>query len=114
KKMVTGTIYSQSTGNRCPRQNRGRLSPFFITATDTHVGKTVVTYVLGVLLKERGIDVGVMKPVQCGGRDAQFLRESLGLKDSLALINPIYAPEPLSPHLALRRAKKKFDLKKVK
>ena len=88
--------------------------PIFITATDTHVGKTVATYVLGLLLKKQGVDVGVMKPVQCAGNDARFLKEKLALQDDLSLINPVFAPEPLSPHLALRRAKIKFDLKRVK
>jgi dethiobiotin synthetase len=88
--------------------------PIFITATDTHVGKTVTTAVLGTLLQTQGIDVGIMKPVQCGGDDAKFLKKLLNLSDEMDLINPIYAPEPLSPHLALKRAKKTFDLKKVK
>ncbi len=52
----------------------------FITATDTGVGKTVAVFVLGVLLKAQGLDVGVMKPVQCAGNDAQFLKKSLGSK----------------------------------
>jgi dethiobiotin synthetase len=75
----------------------------FITATDTGVGKTVTAFVLSALLKARGYDVGIMKPVQCGGKDAQFLKA----------INPFYAPEPLSPHLALRRANIKFDKRRV-
>jgi len=81
----------------------------FITATDTSVGKTVAAYVLGVLLRSRGVNVGVMKPVQCAGQDAQFLKKNLMLQDDLKEINPFYAPEPLSPHLAFRRAKVKFD-----
>ena len=81
----------------------------FITATDTGVGKTVVTLCLGVLLKAQGYDVGIMKPVQCAGRDARFLKKALGIQDDLKHINPFYAPEPLSPHLAFRRAKIKFD-----
>jgi len=85
----------------------------FITATDTGVGKTVATYVLAVLLKAQGRKVGVMKPVQCAGDDAQFLRKSLGLEDDLKTINPFYVPEPLSPHLAFRRARIKFDKRQV-
>jgi dethiobiotin synthetase len=38
-----------------------------------------------------------------------FLKKALGIKDDLKTINPFYAPEPLSPHLAFRRAKIKFD-----
>lgn len=85
----------------------------FITATDTAVGKTAVAFVLGVLLKSRGYNVGVMKPVQCAGTDAQFLKKALGLQEDLKRINPFYAPEPLSPHLAFRRSKIKFDKRRV-
>ncbi len=86
----------------------------FITATDTGVGKTVACFVLGVLLEQQGFDVGVMKPAQCAGNDAQFLKKSLNLQESLRTINPFYASEPLSPHLAFRRAKIKFDKRRVK
>ncbi len=85
----------------------------FITGTDTNVGKTVATYALGTMLKSQGYDVGVMKPVQCGGSDAQFLKDRLEIKDDLSLINPCYVKEPLSPHLAFRRTGKKVDLKKI-
>jgi dethiobiotin synthetase len=85
----------------------------FITATDTGVGKTVTAFVAGVLLESRGLDVGVMKPVQCAGGDAQFLKKALDLQDPLKAINPFYAPEPLSPHLAFRRSKIKFDKRRV-
>jgi dethiobiotin synthetase len=85
----------------------------YITATDTGVGKTVVAFVLGVLLESKEFDVGVMKPVQCAGGDAQFLKKALGLGDDLRMINPFYAPEPLSPHLAFRRSKIKFDKRRV-
>ena len=55
----------------------------FITATDTAVGKTVTAFVVGVLLENLGFDVGVMKPVQCAGGDARFLKKALGLADGL-------------------------------
>ena len=55
---------------------------FFITGTDTGVGKTIVTGVLGALFQAKGFDVGVMKPVQCGGNDAQFLKDFLNIPDS--------------------------------
>jgi len=85
----------------------------FVTATDTGVGKTVTTAVLGVLLESQGVNVGVMKPVQCAGSDAQFLKKILGLQDDPKIINPFYAPEPLSPHLAFLRSKIKFDKRLV-
>ena len=90
-----------------------RNKTIFITATDTHVGKTIATFALGALLKNTGFNVGVMKPVQCGGNDAQFLKKSLALEDGLDLINPCYAPEALSPHLAFRRARRRVDTGKI-
>ncbi len=88
--------------------------PIFITATDTNAGKTITVYILGLLLQKQGMNVGVMKPVQCAGNDAQFLKKALGLQEDISFINPIFAPEPLSPHLALRRSNIKFDLQKIK
>lgn len=85
----------------------------FITGTDTGVGKTVVTAALGALLQREGHDVGVMKPVQCGGKDAEFLKKTLRIKDAMAEINPFFAPEPLSPHLAFQRAKITIDINKI-
>ncbi len=85
----------------------------FITATDTGIGKTVATAVLGVLLQNKGYNIGVMKPVQCGGNDAVFLKSFLKIADPLEEINPFYAPEPLSPHLAFKRARKKIDIQKI-
>jgi len=87
---------------------------FFITGTDTEVGKTIATYVLGVLLQEEGIDVGVMKPVQCAGNDAQFLQKSLNIQDPSKEINPFYAKEPLSPHLAFARQSQAIHINKIK
>ncbi len=85
----------------------------FITGTDTGVGKTVATFALGALLQEKGVDVGVMKPVQCAGDDARFLKRSLRLDDPLAKINLYCAPEPLSPHLAFSRQKKSVNVDNI-
>jgi adenosylmethionine-8-amino-7-oxononanoate aminotransferase len=77
----------------------------FVTGTDTGVGKTMAVYVLALLLRNKGFTVGVMKPVQSGGKgDAEFFIRSLRLTDAPRDINPYLAREPLAPHLALRRA----------
>lgn len=85
----------------------------FITATDTGAGKTIISCAIGLALKKRGIDVGVMKPFQCAGRDTDFLTKTLGIKDEKEFINPYYAKEPLAPYVAFKRAKVKIDLKKI-
>ncbi len=86
----------------------------FITATDTGAGKTLVSAVLGLILQRKGLKVGYLKPVQCAGNDATFVKNLLKLDDDITVINPYYLKEPLSPHLALRRARKKFDFRRVK
>ncbi len=85
----------------------------FITGTDTDVGKTIATYVLGLLFQNTGLDIGVMKPVQCAGNDAEFLANNLDSKDLFEDVNPHYLDEPLSPNLAFKRAGKKFNKSKV-
>ena len=71
----------------------------FITATDTGAGKTIIACAIGLALKKRGIDVGVMKPFQCAGDDAEFLCRALGIKDEQELVNPYYTKEPLAPYV---------------
>jgi adenosylmethionine-8-amino-7-oxononanoate aminotransferase len=88
--------------------------PIFITGTDTGVGKTITTAVLGLMLKEQGLRVGVIKPVQCGGKDAAFLKKSLQLTEPLEIINPYYSPLPVSPHLAFSRRKIHIDPVRIK
>ncbi|NUQ36187.1 MAG: dethiobiotin synthase, partial [Planctomycetaceae bacterium] len=67
---------------------------YFICGTDTGVGKTVVTAGLALAMQKRGINVGVMKPIETGcnlldgepnPRDARYLQSVTGLKDSLDL-----------------------------
>jgi adenosylmethionine-8-amino-7-oxononanoate transaminase/dethiobiotin synthase len=86
---------------------------FFITGTDTNVGKTVAMLTLGALLKDRKLDVGVFKPVQCGGNDAVLVRDALEIDDPITVVNPYFAREPLSPHLAFARQKTAIDRQKI-
>lgn len=87
--------------------------PIFITGTDTGVGKTITTAVLGLSLQERGMNVGIMKPVQCAGDDAVFLKKILEVDDAMELINPYHASAPLSPHLAFAREKKRIERRTI-
>lgn len=78
-------------------QSRG----VFITATDTGAGKTAVTAGIAAVLRGRGVDVGVFKPVSSGGAaDAQFLTKAAGVTDALDLVNPVRLAAPLSPNVA--------------
>mgnify|MGYP001572624329 CR=1 FL=1 len=94
-------------------------SGFFITGTDTDVGKTVVTAILGLLFQKKGKKVGVMKPVATGGKkvgntfvsqDARFLKDILSLTTPLEIINPLCLEHPLAPKLAAEHIGKEIDL----
>lgn len=85
----------------------------FVTATDTQVGKTVISCALGLALRKKGIDVGVMKPFQCAGDDTDFLIDTLDIKDEKELVNPYFAKEPVAPLVAFKKERIKIDLEKV-
>ncbi len=87
-----------------------RKEIIFVTGSDTGVGKTVVSGLVARFLKEKGVDVGVCKPVCSGGReDAVALLKAVGNKQNLDEVNPWYFAEPLSPLIAARLARKKIS-----
>jgi dethiobiotin synthetase len=76
----------------------------FITATDTGVGKTLVTAALVAHLTQRGIDVGVMKPIETGvsrsakaQSDGARLRSAAGSHDPMAEVSPYVFRLPVAP-----------------
>jgi len=82
---------------------------FFVTGTDTGVGKTEIACALASGLAASGLKVAVMKPVAAG---AVSTPEGLRNDDALALmacanvaaryetINPFCLAEPVAPHIA--------------
>jgi len=103
-----------------------RVRGFFITGTDTGVGKTVVACALAAWYRHRGYDVGVMKPVATGGRwlregsagrwisdDARQLVRAAGVSDPWSLVNPVCFQEPLAPFTAALRARTPIQLRPI-
>jgi dethiobiotin synthetase len=90
----------------------------FITGTDTGVGKTLVAVGLVASLKESGIDVGVMKPIETGFRlsssDSAFLKKAAGVSDSLESISPYRLKHPLSPFAAAHIEKVSIRFERIK
>jgi dethiobiotin synthetase len=75
---------------------------YFVTGTDTGVGKTFVAAGLARTLRSRGINIGVMKPVETGFvngvvSDSDQLREAGGAKDPVNLICPYRFAPALAP-----------------
>lgn len=93
----------------------------FITGTDTGVGKTVVSAALAFLLRQRGIRVGVMKPVTsgCAERDGRLVSEDaellaagagIAVSDEVA---PYLLREPLAPAAAAEKDGVRIEFSRI-
>jgi dethiobiotin synthetase len=95
------------------------MSGFFVTATDTEVGKTMVAGGLAGVLRRRNHNIGVFKPIQSGHLsanpegDAARLKFLSGVEDDTEHICPYSIQEPIAPLLALRRDGKRVYLKDI-
>jgi dethiobiotin synthetase len=95
------------------------MKAFFVTGTDTGVGKTLVACAMLHTLRQRHARVVGMKPVAAGAvqtsdglasEDALALRAFSSVAVPPELDNPVLLPEPLSPHLAAQRAGKRIAI----
>ncbi|MBI4390060.1 MAG: dethiobiotin synthase [Nitrospinae bacterium] len=93
---------------------------YFITGTDTGVGKTLVTAALAALFKKRGWNAGVMKPFETGIdpggvrlSDAEFLLKTAGADDPLADVSPVRFRTPASPYQASLIERREIDVQDV-
>ena len=92
---------------------------YFITGTDTEVGKTLVSCALVLHLRKTHARVIGMKPVAAGtvktagdedNEDAVALRNAGSIRVPRELDNPYCLPLPMSPHLAARAAGQRIDI----
>ncbi len=86
---------------------------FFVTGTDTGVGKTLVTVALLRRLREAGVAVAGMKPVAAGSvagpegpanEDALLLQAESSVRHPYAIVNPYLFEPAIAPHLAAAEA----------
>ena len=91
------------------------MGGLFVTATDTGVGKTVVTGALARALQARGFSVGVAKSVQSGNRaddpagDAMLLKRFAGVPDAPEEICAYAFAAPLAPLVAARLERRAIE-----
>lgn len=92
---------------------------FFVTGTDTGVGKTLVAAALTRALAARGLRVAAMKPVASGSdptpkgprnSDALTLMAAANVSAPYEVVNPYCFLPPVSPHIAAREAGAVIDL----
>jgi len=93
----------------------------FITGTDTGVGKTIFTATLARLLKEKGVNVGVMKPVTSGcseregnliSADAELLAWGAGIQVT-AEVAPYLFREPVAPSVAAEMNHTRIEFSRI-
>jgi dethiobiotin synthetase len=98
------------------------MSGYFITGTDTGVGKTVVTVALMELLKLGGVEVAGMKPVASGcertpaglrNGDALRIRQASSMELPYAMVNPYAFEPPIAPHLAAARSAESISITRI-
>jgi len=89
------------------------MKGFFVTGTDTGVGKTWMTAALIHGLAEYGYRVAGIKPLACGGHttsegwrheDAELLMQHASVTLPYEAVNPYLLREPVAPHIAARQA----------
>lgn len=92
---------------------------FFVTGTDTGVGKTFVTAALLRAARRRGLESAALKPVAAGttvvkgvncNEDALILQQACSVALPLAELNPVCLAQPIAPHIAARQAGRELSV----
>lgn len=95
---------------------------YFITGTDTGVGKTLVTGALLHAFARQGSKVVGMKPVAAGCEatphglsceDVEQLRAQSNVAAPLNLVNPYAMASPIAPHIAAEQAGVEISLETI-
>ncbi len=98
------------------------MSGYFITGTDTGVGKTVVTLAVMELLKRRGFEVAGMKPVASGcvpgehglrNGDAVQIMQACSNGLPYSKVNPYAFEAAIAPHIAAARSGETIRVTKI-
>ena len=88
------------------------MTGFFITGTDTEIGKTHVTCALLRDLRARGLRPMGYKPMACGDRnDPRAMRCAVGEPSlSLDVLNPIYLRAATAPYIAAELEQRELSI----
>lgn len=95
---------------------------FFVTGTDTEIGKTLCASALLRKFSNHGLSTIGLKPIACGADDTPYgLRndDALRLADAMSetipydQINPYCFAEPVAPHIAAQAANTSIDIAAV-
>ncbi len=96
---------------------------FFVTGTDTGVGKTEITLALMSLLQEKGYRVNAMKPIAAGGteidgrlvnEDARRLQQQASAEVDYARVNPYVFKPAIAPSIAAQTAGVEIEINRIR
>lgn len=95
---------------------------FFITGTDTGVGKTRASVEILRALNRRGLKTIGLKPLAAGAEeidgeqrneDAVALRQAASVELAYEQVNPVLLQAPMAPHLAALREQRTLSLRSL-
>lgn len=98
------------------------MRPYFVTGTDTEVGKTLIAAALLTLARERGLRTAALKPIAAGctrengqlvNDDALQLIAASGTDLDYGTVNPIALEPAIAPHIAAEQAGIKLSATKL-
>lgn len=98
------------------------IQGYFVTGTDTEVGKTVISVGLVNKLQQQGLRVVTMKPVASGcemstgglrNEDALALQAAADIKVAYEQVNPYAFAPAIAPHIAAQQAGTEIDLQRL-
>ena len=82
---------------------------FFITGTDTAVGKTYLTRLMIASLRAEGRDAYGFKPISCGDRDDGRMLAEISGNLPIDVANPLHFASPVAPYVAALLENKSID-----
>jgi len=95
---------------------------YFVTGTDTGVGKTLISSALVYGFAQRGFRSAGMKPVAAGCQleagvwmsdDVKSLRTASNVELPLPLVNPYAFQPPVAPHVAAAWAGQRIEMSRI-
>lgn len=98
------------------------MKGFFVTGTDTGVGKTIVSALVLNVLKMQGLKTCAMKPFETGAlregnllipSDGMFLKDAAQMEEPINYITPLCLEKPLAPMVAAEMDGVEIDITPV-
>jgi dethiobiotin synthetase len=98
------------------------MKGYFVTGTDTDVGKTVVTAGLVEALNKQGVETVALKPMATGAEktengllapDTEYLMRFAKVELPVEEVTPYCYEPPVSPHIAAADADERIEMEKL-